>query len=247
MRTDLKTELIDFLSSFVTQRRLTLFHQVLDGRTEHVRMILEQVPDQGDVSAVMRSCECFGVQHLDLLCNKPFKPNRGIMVGAAKWINFKAHGKQGTALPLKTRCAELSAMGYRHVVFSKSKDATPIQELDLEQPFTIIQSGDGEPSPEALDIADEQVGLPTRGFVTDFNVSIRAALLLSVIAHRLRASNIPWPLSPATRSNLELRWLLKMVEAPKLYLKRFMADRGLQGDALVGLSPALETLLQPES
>lgn len=240
----LKEQLINYFSSFVTERRLELFNDVLNGRTNHVRMILENVKDPGDASAVMRSCECFGIQHLDLICNYPFKPNKGIMVGAAKWIDFKAHGRRGSAPSLLELCGNLSEKGYRHVVFCKDPNTTSIHDLDLSRPLTIIQSGNGEPSQEALEMADELVHIPTQGVTSDFNVSIRAALMLSVVARRLRESHIEWHLQAEDRSELELTWLLKMIEMPDLYLKRFLSDHKIGSAEALAEIPALSAVLK---
>ena len=241
---ELKHVLANYLSSFVTESRSRLFHRVLAERTRYVKVLLEGVEDPVDVCAVLRSCECFGVQEVDLILEKSaFKLVQGAAVGAGKWLTIERHDR---ALAERTRAcfAGLKARGYR--IAAVTPRGAPIHSLPLDKPIVLCfgeqPHGLGE---QVYEMADLEIGFPTFGFSRTFNLSICAVLCLSAVMNRLRSSQIPWRLGEDERLDLELEWLAKAPKRIKLIMARFLSEKRLSRQDLekAGLSPHLLALL----
>src|SRR4051812_11523016 len=70
MDNSLKQELIDYLTTFISDNRKTRFDEVIANRTNHLRIVLENVYQGHNASAVLRSCDCFGVQNVHFIENR---------------------------------------------------------------------------------------------------------------------------------------------------------------------------------
>ena len=66
----LQSELIKYLSGFVTEARLKRFEEVLKNRTRHIAIGLENIYQPHNASAVLRSCDCFGIQDVHIIENE---------------------------------------------------------------------------------------------------------------------------------------------------------------------------------
>ena len=248
-RPDVKKELAEYLAQFVTEKRLALFDQVLAERTRHLTVVLEDIRDPLDVCAVMRSCECFGIQDLHIASqHQPFKLSSGVAVGSSKWLSIQRH-LNATPSPINACITELRQRGFRIVVLSSSGEGLPIQSLPLNQKTALCLADDTcEPSLELREGADELVSIPTCGFYNHFNLSIRASLCLSTLRSRLVASSHPWKLGREEMLDLKLEWLAKMPKKIKDIFERYLQDRGLTLQDLskhTSLSPSFLKLVSP--
>jgi tRNA (guanosine-2'-O-)-methyltransferase len=91
---------IEYLKDFITKRRFERFVNVLNQRTRYVTVVLEDVFQGHNAAAVLRSCDCFGVQYIYCAENRnEFKPNEEVSMGASQWLNiyrFKEKEKNNT-------------------------------------------------------------------------------------------------------------------------------------------------------
>ncbi|MBT8394747.1 MAG: TrmH family RNA methyltransferase, partial [Bacteroidia bacterium] len=84
---DLK--LLEHLESFLTEKRRQRFDKVLSQRTKHFTVATEDVFQLHNTSAVMRSCEVFGIQELNVIEQRNTKKiDREIALGAQKWVDL---------------------------------------------------------------------------------------------------------------------------------------------------------------
>lgn len=227
----LKAEMAAYLSEFVTEKRLNLFKNVVSKRTRFISVVLEDVLNPHDACAVMRSCECFGIQDLHIISQRtPFRLSRGVAVGASKWVSTISHRK-----PSENNTAEclgdLKDQGYRIALVTSKGE--PVQNVSLEQKTAVVfGSEDLGLSDEAYKYADTLISLPAVGFTQTFNISVCAALCLSSLRTRLEASSLSWQLDDEDRADLMLEWLAKMPRKIKSLTARFLVDRGLKVEAL---------------
>ena len=197
------------------RRRLTA---ALDGRTRRVCVALEGLRQEHNFSAVMRSCDAFGVQDVHLLdADDQFAINREVALGAQKWLTIRRHESAAACL------ASLRSRGYRIVATSPHEPATPLPELDVSQPIALLLGNElhGLP-PERLEQADERVAIPMAGLVESFNVSVAAAICLYDITRRVRLT-AGWPLPEGDREILLGEWVrasIRNVEAIEEELRR---------------------------
>ena len=66
----MQEKLIEYLSSFVTEKRITLFKENISHRTKYLTIAMEDIYQPHNASAVLRTCDCFGIQDVHIIENK---------------------------------------------------------------------------------------------------------------------------------------------------------------------------------
>jgi len=221
-----KEELITYLSQFVTEPRRRRMDRVLAWRTRHLTVALEDVYQPHNASAVLRSCEIFGVQDVHVVeGTNRFRPNKDIALGASQWLTV--HGYRGD-VGESTRCClqKLKEKGYRIAATTLQEDGIPLSDLGLQRPLALVFGTEEEGlSEEAHDLADTFLRLPMFGFTQSFNVSVTVALCLYHLTRRLHASDAPWQLSEAEKRDLKIEWLIRSATRGELLVRRFLRER----------------------
>ncbi|QDU79682.1 tRNA (guanosine(18)-2'-O)-methyltransferase [Polystyrenella longa] len=201
----------EYLASFISERRLGLLDKVLDQRTRHLTVVLEDFHKPHNANACLRSCDCFGIQDAHIIeTDSEFKKSQGVAAGAAGWMTLQQYKEPGTA---HQDCFEnLRSRGYRLLVADLVPEAVPLDELDISQPTAILfgseRRGVSEVSREA---ACGSIRIPMYGFTESLNVSVACALVLSNLSTRLFHSDIAWQLSDSEKQDLWRLWLRKAV------------------------------------
>ena len=122
-------ELLAHLESYLTPRRRGLFDKVLAERTNHFTVATEDVYQLHNTSAVIRSCDVFGVQNVHITEERNLKRiDREIAMGAQKWVNINRYH---TA---KDSCETLRAKGYQIIATTPHNDACLLEDFDVSQP-----------------------------------------------------------------------------------------------------------------
>lgn len=227
----LKQDLIDYLADYVTDHKQRLMDRILAQRTRYIAVVLEDIYQPHNASAVVRSCECFGVQDAHVIEGRnSFRVSRGVTVGSAKWLSIHRYRATRPCL------AALKERGYRLAAATLRPDSMPIQALGLEQKVALCFGTEEEGlSPEAHALADCFVRIPMYGFTQSFNISVSVALCLFELTERLRASAIEWGLTEAEKLDIKYEWMRTIPAAGDLLVERYLAERGLIGQ--VGQSP----------
>ena len=210
--TDYEIALTDFLTPMVNENRLTLLDKVLDLRTRYVTLVLEDIFQPHNASAVLRTCDCFGIQDVHIIENRNrYELNPEVELGAAQWLSLHRYNK----LKNNTRVAigALKKTGYRIVAATPHKDDADVQDFDLSAGKIAIMLGTEMQglSQEALELADEFVKIPMMGFTESFNISVSAAIILYELNYRLRNTNMPWKLEQKEREIIRLQWIRNSV------------------------------------
>jgi len=187
------------LATVLDPARLARVQAALDGRTRDLVVLLENVDDAHNVSAVFRTCDAFGVQELHVVDRtESFRISRRITQGCHKWLEGSLRtGPAAAAAALRDR-------GFRLLAAVCDDGAAPLDELDLSGRVALAFGNEKAGlSGALLDACDGTFTIPLRGFVQSLNVSVAAAVALS---HARRARS--WPgLSPDDRARLETRWM----------------------------------------
>jgi tRNA (guanosine-2'-O-)-methyltransferase len=205
---DARHDLVARLANLATPQRLARMEGVLAARTRHLTVVFEDVYHPHNASAVLRTCECLGVQDVHIVeGHKRFRPNVEVVHGAARWLTLHRWRKPD-GHDVRSCLAALRERGYRVVATSPREDALPLGEVPLEQPLAVcFGTEETGLTPDVLAAADLCAQIPMPGFTRSLNVSVTAALVLYDLTTRLRAQNLPWPLSEAQRDELRLLWL----------------------------------------
>lgn len=167
-------DVIKHIGPLLTPERLKKIEQVVSTRCFGSVLVLEDIYDRGNASAVFRSCEAmgFGQVHMIQLGEK-FKESQRTTAGADKWLEIKKWKNTTSAV------AELKKQGKKIVVTHLSEKSIPIHEFDFSQDTALVLGNEKTGvSPEMVAAADACVVLPMQGFVQSFNISVAAALSL---------------------------------------------------------------------
>ncbi len=215
-------ELIPFLRHLVTPERYQLIEKVLENRTQYITVVLEDIFQSQNASAVLRSCDCFGIQDVHIIENKhEYQINPDVALGSNKWLNLIKHNEkvQNTLDTIKS----LRASGYRIVATTPHINDVNLDEFDIAKgKFALFFGSELKGlSPQAIDHADEYVKIPMHGFTESFNISVSVAIILHSLVNRLHKSNLDWHLDPKTKECITLQWLKKSIRRPNLIIKEY--------------------------
>ena len=161
------------LTKQLTEKRLDRINKVVAARTYSVTVVLEDIYDRGNSSAVMRSCEAMGIQsvhHIEL--NDRFKVANRVASGADKWLDQYKYATSKEAIDT------LKNKGYQ-LVATDLRSSVPISEVDFSIPTALVLGNEKDGiTQEMSQAADFRVVVPMDGFVESYNISVAAALAL---------------------------------------------------------------------
>lgn len=215
-------ELLAYLQSLLTPRRRALFTKILAQRTRHFTVVTEDVYQMHNTSAVMRSCDVFGIQDLHVIEERFGKRvDKEIAMGAQKWVNIHRHSSAKDCLKL------LKASGYQ-IVATTPHDGVPLDEFDVTKKSALLFGTEKKGlSPELLEQADVALTIPMYGFTESLNISVSAAIILNELVGRMRRAGAPWALSDDERYALECAWTKASIKDAPRIIERFNQENGL--------------------
>lgn len=213
-------KLLEALYQIITPEKVEKFERIAAARTRHVTVVVENLYQEHNASAVIRSCDCFGVQDIHIIeKNNKFTVNREIALGAGQWIT---HHHYTDPLYPTTKCIQsLKDKGYKIAATTPHTDAYTINSLPIDEPLAILfgteQTGLSE---KALESADYFVKIPMVGFTESFNISVSAALTMNTIRTRLEAqTDFEWRLPKDDQTNLKIEWCKNIIRHPEVVVK----------------------------
>lgn len=227
----LRAKLIEGLEQFVTDERKERLLSVLDNRTRHVTVVLEDLYQTQNISAVMRSCECYGVQDAYIVENRnTFEIHKDISMGADKWLTL--HHYPHSEHNVKQCIDDLHARGYTVIATLPDEKRTTIMDLPVERKTAFLFGTELTGlSEEAVRYADGAALIPMYGFTESFNISNSAAIILSHFSERLRHSEVDWKLTPDEREELYFSWLQKSIRNSESLIRHLSSD--IAGDGKI--------------
>lgn len=219
--------LIEYLEPLVSEERKEAMQRVLDNRTRRLTVVMEDVYRPHNTAAIMRSCECFGVQDVHIVEERhSFRPSGRIARGAENWLTLKRYDNPDKD-NLDACIRDLRAGGYKLAMTSFSEKAVAIQDLPVDKPLAILFGSEMQGvSEQAMAAADYETHIPMFGFTQSFNVSVSVALCLQELTRRIHAGGEDWRLSEEEKRALYRDWLTSSIREPEKVLRRFEAIRG---------------------
>jgi tRNA (guanosine-2'-O-)-methyltransferase len=221
----LNKELITFLQDFLTEERRKKFVQNLFLRTRHLTIVLEDIYQPHNASAVLRSCDCFGIQDVHIIENRnKYEVNPDVALGASKWLTMTHYN---TTSDNTAGClTSLKKQGYRLVATSPHiNDFTP-ENLPLESKTALLFGTElAGLSETALQMADDFIKIPMFGFTESLNISVSAAIFLQTLTARLRHAKTPWQLNECEQIDVHLQWLKNSIKKSDLLIEEFIRKK----------------------
>jgi len=212
---DLK--LLEHLETYLTEHRLQRFHKVLSQRTKHFTVTTEDVYQLHNTSAVIRSCDVFGIQEVNIVEERNTKRiDREIAMGAQKWVDLNRFNSVGDCI------TDLKQNGYQIVATTPHIDDCELHEFDVTKKSCFFFGRETEGlSQEVLNQADCFLKIPMSGFTESLNISVSAAIILQHVTTKLKHTDINWQLTLKEQQEKRLDWCRKTIKSYEDIIARF--------------------------
>jgi tRNA (guanosine-2'-O-)-methyltransferase len=215
--------LLDYLASFITENKKAVIEKALEERTRFYTVVLEDIFKPHNASAVLRTCDCFGIQDVHVVEKvNQYKVNPYVTRGASQWIDLhKYYTPEGSAV---LDCfTKLKDQGFKIYGTSPMPGSMTIHELDPTNKTALVFGNEHEGiSQEVKDNVDGLVHIPMMGFTESFNISVSASIFLYDLRKRAKEAGVPdFFLSEAEKQELRMRWYKDVVRRSDLHEKAY--------------------------
>jgi tRNA (guanosine-2'-O-)-methyltransferase len=219
-----RRDFLHLLLQFISDNKKGKFDEIIKNRTRHITIVLEDIFQPHNASAVLRSCDCFGIQDVHIIENEnPYEVNPDVALGSAKWLSLKKYNKETNNTPL---CIEtLKREGYTIVATTPHQNDFTPDTLPLDSKIALLFGTELQGlTGNAIEAADTYLRIPMVGFTESLNISVSAALLLYSLSERLRKSGINWRLSEDEELTIRLQWAKNAVRKSALIEAEFLKN-----------------------
>jgi len=222
----MSNELIRYLSQFITEERFSLFNKIIKDRTRYMTVVLEDIFQPHNASAVLRSCDCFGVQDVHIIENEnEYTVNPDVALGSSKWLNLNKYNKKENNTLYTIN--KLKEKGYRIIATTPHTDDVKLEDFDISKGKFALMFGSEQPglSKTAMENADEFLRIPMYGFTESFNISVSAAIVLHHLSLKLRQSDINYKLTNIEQEEIISEWLKRSIKDSEKIIKKFLSEK----------------------
>ncbi|WP_396152530.1 TrmH family RNA methyltransferase [Flavobacterium sp.] len=211
-------EYLTYLEGFLTENRKAKFLEILQLRTNHFTVAIEDVFQMHNTSAVMRSCDVFGIQGLHVVEQKFGKSiDAEIAMGAQKWVDIKQYQTNQSCINA------LKEKGYQIVATSPHIDSCLLDDFNVSKKSALFFGTERDGlSEDVFAQADCFLKIPMVGFTESLNISVAAAIILQNLTHRLRNSNTDWKLTDEEVLIKRIDWARKSIKDIERIEQRFL-------------------------
>jgi len=187
-----------------TERRLNRLVQVLRHRQPDMTIVMENIHDPHNVSAVMRSCDAAGVMEVQLIYTDKDFPYIGkkSSASAKKWVELRQFKN------VKDCYKKLHEEGFMIFATRLEEKAKSLYEIDMTKKIAIVVGNEHKGvSSEAARLADGILQIPMFGMIQSLNVSVATAVILfEAVRQRIESKQY----DESKYSNTELAKLLRV-------------------------------------
>lgn len=217
--------LFDYLKEFVTNERLNRFEEIVKQRTRYATIVVEDLYQPHNISAVLRSSDCFGIQDVHIIENEnkiEYSPD--IELGASKWLTIQHYNsfENNTVHCLQT----LKNKGYFILSTTPHTNNCTIEDFVVDKPIAIVFGTERDGITDYVrEYSDEFVKIPMYGFTESFNISVCAALVMNTITNKIRKSNLNWHLTEKEQVELKNNWLITTIKSSEMILENYFEKK----------------------
>jgi tRNA (guanosine-2'-O-)-methyltransferase len=197
----------------ISEKRLNRMRTVLRRRQPDLTVVIENVHDPHNISAVLRSCDAVGVSRVHLVYTWEEEPqlSKGVSASALKWLEIERHDSIGSCF------ARLRDEGFHILATALRDDCVDLHEIDMNEPIAIVFGNEMRGcSDEAVDQADGTLLIPMMGMVQSLNISVACAVTLyEALRQRRVGGGYDYPKLPeSVRRERLAYWLHRDRRAP---------------------------------
>ena len=220
---NLKHKLVQYLKEFVVDERRELFEEKIQQRTKHITVVLENIFQGRNISASIRSADCFGVQDVHVIENDNiFNDDSEVSMGADKWVTTTIYNQEedNTAKAIK----KLKEEGYQVIAATPHNTDCDLYDIEIsEQKIALIFGAEVRGcSEQTLKLADKRMRIPMYGFTESFNISVSVSLSLQHLTYKMRNSAVNWKMSQDQQDETLLQWLRNSIKSSTQIEEKFL-------------------------
>lgn len=207
--------------NFLSENRKAKFLKVLASRTNHFTVAMEDIFQLHNTSAVMRSCEVFGIQQLNVIEEKYGKSiDKEIAMGAQKWVDVNRFESISECI------ASVKEKGYQIIATTPHHNDCLLDNFDISSKSALFFGTERDGlSQEVIDNADGFLKIPMVGFTESLNISVSAAIIIQNLMNRLHQSEIDWQLSQEELLEKRLDWARNSIKDIKRIEQRYYNEQ----------------------
>ncbi len=212
MNTELEKALRNTLEGLITPNKKNHIDRVIENRTRHLTVVLEDIHKPHNASAVLRTIECFGLQDYHIIeSKKQYRISPHVAKGAGKWVDIHRYNHL-KGEDTQTCINQLRDKGYVICVTSPKPGGFTPEDVPLQKKLAVFFGNELRGLSEtALKEADMHLHIPMWGFTESLNVSVSASLIFHTLLSRLQKSSINWRMSEEERNRLRMEWYRKII------------------------------------
>ena len=215
-------QLTEYLSQFVSADRKEKIEKVLSKRTNYLTVVLEDIYKSQNASAVLRTCECFGIQNIHIIESKhKYEINPDVTIGSDKWLNLHFYNSYENNT---IECInQLKAKGYKIVGTTPHEQDNTIYDIEVNSsPLAIIFGSEKLGlSQDAINNCDYFLKIPMVGFSESFNISVSAAITIQHLLYRLKQLGKDIYFSKSELDSLRLKWYQNSIKKSEIIVEDF--------------------------
>lgn len=219
-------QLTEYLEQFVTDKRKNLFKRILEDRTRHFTVAIEDIFQPQNGAAIVRTCDIFGVQDVHIIENKyKFYASNQVAKGAQKWLDFSLYNERNVN-NTKVCMDNLRSKGYQIIATTPHNESCYLEDFDVTKKSAFFFGVEKEGlSKEVMDNADGYLKIPMVGFTESLNISVSAAIILQHATSKLKKTDINWQLTEDEKLEKRLDWCKKTIKSYDDIVARFYSDK----------------------
>ncbi|CAM1354298.1 MULTISPECIES: TrmH family RNA methyltransferase [Tenacibaculum] len=219
--------LLAYLEGYITEKRKNTFHKVLSNRTRHFTVVLEDIFQPHNASAVVRSCDIFGIQDVYAIENKfTNKVSRHVAKGSQKWLNINRFKEDGDNT--KVCLEELRTKGYQIIGTTPHTDSCVLSDFDVTKKSAFVFGAEKDGISDYIkEEADGFLKIPMVGFTESLNISVAAAITLQDITSRIRKTTIDWQLNDDEKQVLYFNWIKNTIKNPDKIIDHYYEKKNV--------------------
>lgn len=215
-------KLVDHLFTHVTDHKRETIPVIVAQRTDYLTLVLEDISQSHNSSAVLRTAESLGLTDIWLVeQNYRYQKTETIDKGSSQWLNLHRYATPEPCL------LELKKQGYTLVATSPhAQQGITLEKLPIDHKIALIFGTERTGISQAVQKqADFFITIPMYGFTESYNISVAAGICLYTLSQKIRSSGeIDWKL-PQDKSNMiTLAWLRRLVSGSGEIERRFLLE-----------------------
>lgn len=213
-------DLLTYLEGYLTKERRQRFLDTLKNRTKFLTVAIEDVFQLHNTSAILRSCDAFGVQELHVVEDRfGQRLDKNIAMGAEQWVDVNRYKTTSECI------TALKDAGYAIIATTPHDDSQLLSDFHPVDKTAIFFGTEKEGlSEEVMQKADGFLKIPMVGFSESLNVSVSAAIIIQELTQKIRKSKVHWQLSDIDILEKRLDWAKKSIKDVEGIISRYLLD-----------------------